>query len=220
MQDNTLLKRGLHVSGVFIAAAFATFTLFIIMLALIATSFEKRKPEHRDIQFVYIDTQDILPEIKAKRIEKDVSLLKPVTLPPTINTKTATKSLHIPTLQSAILPIVKLSNSKPELSLENISPIVSFSNKAIEGRSSDSGRNKKGLSASQGGANHCTLIAHIGPTARDVAQVEFIDCRNGSIATAAERELYHWVEQGADSFVALGAEVGDAVEFTYETKRR
>jgi len=47
-----------------------------------------------------------------------------------------------------------------------------------------------------------------------------MDCRSGRIAELAEIELYKWINGRAKSYVDLGAQVGDAVEFTYEEKRR
>lgn len=191
------------------------------MLALIATSFETREASARTVEIVEIDVPEIQPQMKAKKLEKDISLLEAVVLPPATQTKTAASPFKALNSQSPVQTLQKPSIAKPALALDDISPALSFAGKSAAARAgAPSGRGESQTALENGGANHCTLIAHIGPTARNIAQVEFIDCRNGAIASAAERELYHWVEQGTESFVALGAEAGDAVEFTYETKRR
>lgn len=82
MQKDALIHRGLQLSGVFIAAAIATFALFLVMLALIATSFETREASARTVEIVEIDVPEIQPQMKAKKLEKDISLLEAVVLPP------------------------------------------------------------------------------------------------------------------------------------------
>ena len=216
---NSLLKKVIKVASVFIAAAFATGLLFTLMLALIATSFEPRKEKRKSIEFVAVDTEEIITEVTLKLRDKDKSLLKKVELPPTTETKSAPRASKPQTNTASFVSKVTFSDISPNLEISAIRPFLGQSGSSADHGGVGTARSRAG-GAQAAGANHCTLIAHIGPTTSDIKEIEFMDCRSGRIAELAEIELYKWINGRAKSYVDLGAQVGDAVEFTYEEKRR
>jgi len=204
------IEKTIRLGVVFAAAAFATALLFIIMLALIATSFDEPVRDTTTAGFIVVDTEISAPLIKAKLLDANTSLLNPIELPPAIDSKTTARAIKpqtspvISTVEGRVVPV----RLKPEIAMNlpilNLSGSVSTSSALAEGN----------------GRQQCTLVAHIGPGMRDVAGIEVMNCLHGEMADAAETALYKWIHGGAKSYLALGAMPGDAVEFTYEENRQ
>jgi hypothetical protein len=204
------IENTIRLGVVFAAAAFATALLFIIMLALIATSFDKPVRDATTAEFIVVDTEISAPVIKAKLLDANTSLLNPIELPPAIDSKTTVRATKpqtspvISTVEGKVVPV----RIKPEIAM-NL-PILNLS----------SSGSTSTVNAEDSGRHQCTLVAHIGPGTRDVAGIEVMNCLHGEMADAAESALYNWIHGGAKSYLALGAMPGDAVEFTYEENRQ
>jgi len=213
MDTISLLKRGMQLSSIFLAAALSTFALFGVLLILIATSFKKREAPVTDIVFVNTETEVTAPKMKAKRLSvSDLSLLEPVELPPAVETKTVPRAVA-PKFEAVMIDTVDaqgLFSSRPKISFSKPAGL-GFKQPQTTLTASDSTGHV---------SRQCTLIAHIGPNLFDISGIEIMNCLNGEMADDAERELRIWIESRSDSFRALGATAGDAVEFTYEEKRQ
>lgn len=220
MERSGSTSRLLQLTGVLLAAGIATAALFLLMLALMSTGFVRKNKDPQSRAIIVSKTEPVEPTVKVKLFNKDKALLNKIELPPAIETKAISRSQR-PKINHAKLTLkaIEFSTAKAEVNLPNLPAAIGAQSYGSFGQSSNLGSGGNGAGrATSNGANHCTLVAHIGPTLSDVKEIEFMDCQNGNIADLAEIELYRWINGKAKSYLALGAKPGDAVEFTYEKK--
>jgi len=216
----------------FIGSAFGatiiTICLFIFMTLLIRSNYTPPKDERvRE----YKTIKKLKPEILTKQdIKLRPELKKSEEAPPSPpkSTNFARKRPAItPTnasIQAIINPLKPKINSKAPPAIFVASEILV--NTGIQGKpqgqqSSAYSQGESGTSAqgnTDGGNNQCSMSFTL-VEGGGVGDLAWLNCVDTAIADEAKQALYVWLRQKNKDFIALNAQPGDSLEFTFQRRQ-